>query len=103
MAISLVRQSGKIQATGTAVFSANYSFGVLPAVGNVIVVTVFGWNTADPAYTASDNQGNTYTMQAGTGTGGGGERILSAPINTSAGTFTVTVTNNGSGSATITF
>jgi hypothetical protein len=78
---------------------------VLPAVDSVIVITVFGWSNVAPGFTATDNQtpANTYTSQASNGNAGGEERILTAPVNTSAGTFTVTVTNNGSGSATMTF
>jgi|SRR6266850_3281294 len=104
MAISIVRQSGKIQGTGNAPLGVNYSFSVLPAVGNTIIVTVFGWSNVNPGYSVSDNQGNTYTLNAFRNTGGfGSATVFSAPVNTSAGTFTVTVTNNGSGASTVNF
>src|SRR6266850_2182559 len=104
MAISIIRQSAKIQGTGNAPLGVNYSFPVLPAVGNIIIITVFGWSSVNPGYSVSDNQGNIYSGEAFRVTGGAGEaRIIYAPITTSSGTFTVTVTNNGSGASTVNF
>jgi hypothetical protein len=67
------------------------SFTTLPTVGNLVVIFVSRFSgTATP--TMTDNQGNTYTRRVGTSPGGGCVDIWTAPVVTSAGTFTVTFT-----------
>lgn len=72
------------------------SFGVLPAAGNVVVVTLGCWNAIDvcAATQATDNQNNSYTIQGcqGDATGNSQACVLSGTVgSTPGGTFTVTV------------
>lgn len=78
--------------------SISWSFGSLPAVNNVVVVTVTcsaggSWDAGE----VTDNQGNTYT-KADSYTAGGsiGVGIYYTVVATSSGTFTITADQTGS-------
>jgi hypothetical protein len=92
---AIVRQCGAQTAAQNGVSA---SFAALPSTGNLIVVCGGAYLTtnAGRTFTLSDNQGNTYTRQAFLeGSGNIAVAIWTAPVTTSAGTFTLTATNAG--------
>lgn len=76
----------KKKAHGTSI-----SFDTLPTVGNKIIVGVAIWNTAIGTGDITDNQGNTYTRDVTRSPGASKANValFSAPVGTSAGTFTI--------------
>lgn len=89
------------QQTAKAVFdnddgTSPFSFGTLPAVGSLVVVTCFGQSNTGSFYnvtSVTDNQGNTYTLAKTSVIGTQRSFIARAPNVASSGTFTVTVNN----------
>lgn len=100
---SLVQESGKQRSTGASPFALSYNFASLPAVGNVIAITVWGWgDTAVPNFNAFDNQNNVYKVIAGPvklTSFNVHVCLITAVVLKSSGTFTVTVVNRGNGAA----
>ncbi len=99
MAIAYVQDTGKVSAEGVNT-STSGAFGTQPTVGNHIIVTGSGWNNANWDLTAvTDNQGNTYAIDAEVNvadndppdTPRNGAFIASTKIATSSGSHTVTV------------
>lgn len=92
MALSVVRNTGK--ASDASVSLSTKSFAALPAVGNLIVVLISGWNSGTFGVTSvTDNQGNTYS-RAGTQPSSSGlcrADIWYTKVATSSGTFTISV------------
>lgn len=97
MSISVVQSTEIVRTNTPTVATAAQSFTSLPTVGSLAVVwaSIVDADTTVPTLTCADNQGNTYTAQAG-GTAQGRCRtyIFTAPIATSSGTFTVTITDS---------
>jgi hypothetical protein len=92
---SIVRQCG---AQTGAQNGVSASFAALPSTGNLIVVCGGAYLTSEGSrtFTLSDNQANTYTRQAFLEVAGNvAVAIWTAPVTTSAGTFTLTATNAG--------
>ena len=84
--------------SGTGLLSLGTSFSTTPDVGSLAVVLV-QWVNGFTAFVTdlnvADNQGNTYTRQAGQDWVGRGTRVYTAPIDTASGTFTITATFTG--------
>lgn len=97
--LTLVQETGKVRNNGTGTLEC--TFGVLPTIGNTIIIMVFGWSSgASPAFDATDNQsGNTYTTQVSRDAAFnfGESAIISGTVVGSAGTFTITLHNHGTG------
>ena len=81
--------------------TASCSFGILPTVGDAVIVSVWGESATVPIFTVTDNQsGNTYTQTVynrDSTLGHGqfsGQWLLPAVVG-SSGTFTITITDSG--------
>ncbi len=103
MAISIVQRSTRASGAGPSLTRAG-SFSSTPTVGNWVVVlfsTGSGeFGTAPSSISATDNQGNTYTQRAFCEGADTVCAVLTAPITTASGTFTVTGTIAPSGADT---
>lgn len=69
------------------------TFSATPSVGNTVLIR--GTARSAGTITASDNQGNTYTVYANAPASGHKSFVIVAPITTASGTFTVTVSGLG--------
>ena len=83
--------------------SVAFSFAALPAVGNLIVVSISVWNSAGgDIASVTDNQGNpAATLAARSGLGNATRSLIYyfPNIKPSSGTHTITVTASAAGSA----
>lgn len=95
-----IEQSANGSGGGSNVFTMALNFSSTPSVGNLVVVCsrIVKVHQDPASYTASDNQGNTYTLKQSVGLNNGSRGkvcIFTAPIGTASGTFTVTFGTTG--------
>ena len=89
MAVSVVQTKVGV---GSSTKSLNITFDSTPTVGNKVVVLLSDPTTGNPAFTASDNQSNTYTERQNPIHSSTSRQVFiwDAEIDTASGTFTVT-------------
>jgi hypothetical protein len=96
----IIEQSSNGSGGGSNTFTMSLNFSSTPTVGNLVVLCCdIRREHGDPeSYSASDNQGNTYTLKQSVGLNNGTRGkvcIFTAPIATASGTFSVTFGTTG--------